>query len=75
MTEDEPELHVTKHSAYVMVSNELLMDMGVIPDTRPPPPPIPWRRRLRWRWYDKRDRLAERAYRLIAGHDPPGDSD
>jgi hypothetical protein len=46
----------------------LLMDAGVIPDTRPPVV-ISRRRRLRWRIRDAREKVAEWAYPLIAGHE------
>lgn len=66
----DPELLVTKHAAYIPVSDELLMDMGVIPDTRERKP-VPRRTRLRWWLSARRERAAEAAYRLIAGHDVP----
>jgi hypothetical protein len=75
MGEPELEITVTKASAYLMVSDEVLMDMGIIPDTRPPPPPIPWRRRRRWRWLELREALAVRAYAVIAGYPPPDPED
>jgi hypothetical protein len=53
-----------------MASDEMLMDCGVIPDTRPKVK-YPWRSRLRWRFAEARERLASRAYRLIAGYDVP----
>lgn len=59
-----------KHSIMIQVSEELLMDTGVIPDTREHKS-ILWRTRLRWRLSDGRERAAELAYRLIAGHDMP----
>jgi len=59
-----------KASAWVFAPDELLMDYGVIPDTRPPAR-IPWRRRLRWRLYDQREALARRAFKVIAGYDVP----
>lgn len=43
------ELRVRKIHYFAPVSEELLMEYGLIPDTRPVPPPPPWRRRLRWR--------------------------
>jgi len=61
---------VEKFSAWVYASDELLMDYGVIPDARPPAR-IPWRRRLRYRIYGKREDLARRAFRRIAGYDVP----
>lgn len=75
VNEPGPELLVTKHTAHILVSEEMLMDCGVIPDTRPPPPPVPWRRRLRWRLADARERAAALAYRLISGHSLPEDDD
>lgn len=66
---DEP--LITKHAMTFEVSEELLMDYGVIPDTRPPLPPPPWRTRLRWRWYSARTHAAEIAYKLISGYDVP----
>ena len=78
VNEPEPELFITKHVAHILVSEEMLMDCGVIPDTRPPPPPpppVPWRRRLRWRLADARERAAARAYRLISGRSLPEDDD
>jgi hypothetical protein len=61
------EIGVTKASAWLMVSTEMLMDAGALPDTRPRPP---WRRRARWRIAAARERWARRAYRLIAGEWP-----
>ena len=34
-------------------------------------PPLPWRTRLRYRISDWRERVAERAYEIIAGHNLP----
>lgn len=65
-----PELLVTKRSAIIEVPDELLMDYGLIPDTRPPRPPTPWRWRLRNRIADWRERAARLAYRAIAGQWP-----
>ena len=64
-----------KFAMRLEISDELLMDYGLIPDTRPPRPPVPWRTRLRWRWHGTRGRLAERAYKLIAGHEVPEPDD
>ena len=68
------QLIARKAQAVVPISTHLLMDMGVIPDTRPPRPPTPpptrrqrfgeWRARLRMR-------LATRAYEIISGEDAP----
>jgi hypothetical protein len=59
-----------KVTGYIEVSDELLMDCGAIPDTRPKPPPLPWRWRLRNRISDLRERAARRAYKIIAGEWP-----
>lgn len=57
--------------SHISVPDELLMDCGVIPDTRPPRPPLPWRWRLRNRVASVREKLAYRAFRAIAGYDAP----
>jgi len=72
--DEEPQVAVQKFAAYIQVSEELAMDYGLIPDTRPPPPPVPWRRRLRWRVFELRERFARWAFRRIAGYDMPEDS-
>lgn len=72
---DPEELLITKHVAYLQVPEELLMDCGVIPDTRPPRPPPSRRTRFRWWRAAARDRLARRAYRVIAGEDVPEPDD
>ena len=63
-----------KVSAVIEVSNELLMDYGIIPDTRPKPPPLPWRARARRKIAgtvaDWREQTARRAYKIIAGEWP-----
>lgn len=66
----EPELLIQKHVCYIEVSNDLLMEYGVIPDTREHRP-IPRRTRLRWWLAGQRERAACLAYRLIAGYGPP----
>lgn len=66
------ELLVQKHTCPIEVPEELLMDLGVIPDTRPPRPPPSRRTRFRWWLAGQRERAARAAYRLIAGYDPPG---
>jgi hypothetical protein len=72
----EPELTVHKAVGYMVASKEMLMDCGVIPDTRPPPPPPTWQEKLRRRAAKLRDAAARQAYRRIAGHDiEPGDDD
>lgn len=64
------EHNARKISAIFDVPNELLMDYGLIPDTRPPRPPTPWRWRLRNKLGDWRERAARRAYKIIAGDWP-----
>lgn len=61
-------IRVIKHAAYLPVSDELLMDAGVIPDTRPPVH-IPWRSRLRWRISERRERVGRKVGGWIAGVD------
>ena len=65
------DLTVRKVVSYITVPDELLMDAGVIPDTRPPRPPLPWRWRMRNRVAGWRESLARRAYRIIAGYEVP----
>jgi hypothetical protein len=60
-----------KHEIMVQVSDGLLMDCGAIPDTRERKP-IARRTLLRWWLSGRRERAAELAYRVIAGHDVPG---
>jgi hypothetical protein len=60
---DPAVLQVRKLVAYLPVTDEQLMDAGMMPDTRPALPRPPWRRRLRW-WVEvQRERLGE----FIAG--------
>jgi hypothetical protein len=68
--EPEPELLIQKHAMYLQIPDELLMDYGAIPDTRPRVP-VSRRMRLRWRLDRDRERLARWAYRRIAGCDLP----
>lgn len=63
------EVLMRKLSACIEVSDELLMDYGAIPDTRPPYRP-PWRTRLRWKTDRWRTRAARRAYKIIDGDWP-----
>ena len=65
--DEPPQITVTKASAWLPVSEELAMDAGIIPDTRPRPA---LRKRLRWKAAAARERAARRAYRLIAGDWP-----
>lgn len=64
-------LDARKFTAHIQVSEELLMDQGAIPDTRPPLPPPTWRTRLRRKREAWRERAAKRAYKIIAGYEPP----
>jgi hypothetical protein len=64
----DAKLTVTKASGWMMVSDEVAMDAGVIPDTRPR---APWHRRAKWRLQRWRERAAKRAYRVICGSWPP----
>jgi len=60
MTFDDETLRAVKRTSYIQVSDEVLMDAGLIPDTRDPLPRPSWRTRLRW-WVEvQRERLGER---------------
>lgn len=63
------------NAAYIEVPNELLMDYGVIPDTRPPRPPLPWRWRAKRKLRACREQAARIAYRAIAGDWPDNGED
>jgi hypothetical protein len=65
------DLTVTKLSAVIQVPDELLMDAGIIPDTRPPRPPLPWRWRMRNRIGGWREIIARWAFKIIAGYEVP----
>ena len=65
----QPPIEVQKFGAPVLMSDDTLMDEGLIPDTRPPVH-IPWRRRVRWRIREKVDGLRLRVGARIAGVDP-----
>jgi hypothetical protein len=75
---DEPEITVHKLSVYVPISIEMALDAGLMTEDEaraqgwtgwpPPPPRPPWRRRVRGRLAEWRDRLAL-ARRVLAGHD------
>lgn len=60
---------VMKLGVTLPVSEELLMDHGIIPDTRPPAPPIPRLRRARWAVSDWVWRQRRRAASKLAGFD------
>jgi hypothetical protein len=62
------------NAAYIEVSNELLMDCGVIPDTRERRP-IPWRWRAKSKIREWRESAARVAYRAIAGQWPDNGED
>jgi hypothetical protein len=64
------DLPVRKLAGYIEVSDDLAMDAGLIPDTRPKPPPPSWRTRFRWKRAEWRERAARRAYKIIAGDWP-----
>jgi hypothetical protein len=65
---------VSKTAMHLEVPEELLMEYGVIPDTRTAPPPPSRRSRFRWWLSGRRESLGQRAYRLISGSDfPDGD--
>ncbi len=61
---------VKKMGVWLPISNELLMDYGVIADTRPP---VVITRRMQWRWW-RDEHLTVRAlrYRLADWIDPDG---
>lgn len=69
---EEPKFEVKKYGAYLPVSEELLMEFGLIPDTRPPVV-IPLRerlsRRVRWAIAGFRRRLGIRVGSWIANED------
>lgn len=62
------EFMVVKQSAVLPVSDELLMDEGVIPDTRPPLK-VGWRTRFRWWLSPSRERFGRWLGGKIAGVD------
>lgn len=65
---DPTSLNVIRHSGFITVSDGQLMDLGVIPDTRPPVH-IPWQARLRWCWSAWRERVGRKVGGWIAGVD------
>lgn len=70
-----PRITGSKQTAYLLVSDELLMDAGVIPDTRPPRKPPSRRERFRWWRQDKREHLAQRLYERLSGQHFPNPED
>ena len=67
-TSDDAAIEVVKLGHNVLMSDELLMDAGVIPDTRPRVR-VPWHRRLRWRWAEWRERTGRKVGSWVAGVD------
>lgn len=65
---EQPEITVSKTTAYVQVSKQLMDDCAF--DLNAVFNPTRRQRFRRWR-YALRGRMAERAYRLIAGRDLP----
>lgn len=59
---------VQKRAVSMMISNDLAMDYGLIPDTRTPAR-IPWRTRLRWKLSAWRERVGRKVGGWIAGVD------
>lgn len=66
-TTEPPRMTVHKVEGYLPIPEEILMDEGIIPDTRPPRPRPRWRTRLRWRLASSRERLGLWAYWVITG--------
>jgi hypothetical protein len=71
MRDKEPELLVKKMQALIPISYELLMDLGVIPDTRPPRKPPTRRERFRWWRSGLRDRFSIWLYERVSGQSFP----
>jgi hypothetical protein len=67
-------LDARKVTGYIEVPGELLMDHGIIPDTREHKP-VPWRTRFRWKRAQWREQAARIAYRAITGGWPCDGSD
>lgn len=67
-TAEGPRIEVKKIAAYFPMSNELAMEYGLIPDTRPPVV-IPWRRRVRWAAQARVRRARLRVGSWVAGED------
>ncbi len=67
---DEPVITAYKATAYLPIPDEMAMEYGLIPDTRPPAPAPRWRDRIRWRLSELRERAAVLAFRVVAGRDP-----
>lgn len=69
----EPKLEVQKYATYMQVSNEEAMNLGLIPDTRPPVV-YTRRQRLRWAMQERVHRLRLRVGSWVAGQDLDSDS-
>jgi hypothetical protein len=69
--EEDPVIIPRKIASYISVDEELLMDMGIIPDTRPILPPPSIRTRFRWWRAQQRERLGQWAYVKISGEEFP----
>lgn len=48
--DDDREYTVRRFGYSMPISDELAMEYGLIPDTRPPAPRPSWRQRVRWRF-------------------------
>jgi hypothetical protein len=73
MAGDEPQatqISYRKLSYLTSMSEDLAMDYGLIPDTRPKPPPPPWYWRLRWRVAELIANVRLRVGARIAGVNP-----
>lgn len=75
--EPQPTITVSKSSAYLLLSLEQQVDMGLITEeqaraqgwTPYVPPPVPWHRRARWRWQAWRERAGRKVGGWLAGVD------
>lgn len=63
----DEEFTVRKISATLPISEELAMEYGFIPDTRPTPPPPTWRQRVRAKVRHKINNLRWRVAAKIGG--------
>lgn len=75
--EPQPTITVRRHTAFLPMSVEQLLDAGLITEeqaraqgwTPYVPPPVPWRSRVRWRWQAWRERAGRKVGGWIAGVD------
>ena len=72
---EKQELIAEKRAMYLEMPEELLMEYGIIPDTRPALPPLSRRARFRWWRSRQREQLASWLFRRIAGYDVPGEDE